>query len=157
MTASVRCKHDSKVYALKKTSLKKSTAENKKRANNELKIHRILQHPFIVQFKEGFVEKDSLSLVMDLCEGGDLYRVIQHQRKTGKYLSEDQIMTWFVQLLLGVDYLHRQNIVHTDLKTANVFFTKDYRVQLGGTNFKTLRSSGLTFLRFWNGMFWHFT
>ncbi len=156
----MRCHADGAIYVVKKTTLTGVSPENKKRANSELKIHRSLSHRFIVPCKECFATKDSLVLVMEYCEGGDLYQIVQHQRKvrncifdttnefvhltvlkSGKYLPEDQILKWFAQLLLAVNYLHTQNMLHTDLKSANVFFTRDYDVRLGDFGMASISST----------------
>ena len=131
VTASVKLKGTNNIFAAKKTTLTGSNPENKRRALNEMKSHKTFDFPFIVPFHEGYRDQNYLVIIMELCEGGDLYQLLQNQRRIGKYLTEDQIMVWFVELLLAVDYLHKKNFLHCDLKSANVFFTKDYRLQLG--------------------------
>jgi len=57
-----------------------------------------LAHPNIVAFKDSFVDKDSLCIIMTYCDGGDLSARVA--ACGGALLKEDQILHWFVQLAL---------------------------------------------------------
>ena len=46
-------------------------------------------------------------------------------RKSGKVVEESLIVTWFIQLLLAVQYMHNRKVMHRDLKTRNVFIRKN--------------------------------
>ncbi|KAM9302026.1 serine/threonine-protein kinase Nek11-like [Gastrophryne carolinensis] len=70
-----------------------------------------LKHPFIVRFLGSFLETDDFCIVTEYCEGGDLHYHLQQQKDRGLLLSEGQIIEWFIQLLLGVNYLHESTEV----------------------------------------------
>lgn len=40
-------------------------------------------------------------------------------------------MQWFVQLCLSLEYIHKRKILHRDLKSQNVFLTKNNTLKLG--------------------------
>jgi len=88
-----------------------------------------LPHPHIVAFKDSFSFKDKLCIVMTYCDGGDLAGRVEAQR--GKLFREDQIMHWFVQMLLGVHFMHGNRVLHRDLKTQNIFLLSSGRLVLG--------------------------
>ncbi|XP_049622046.1 serine/threonine-protein kinase Nek11 [Suncus etruscus] len=54
-------------------------------------------------------------------QGRDLDCKIQEYKEAGKTFPESQIIEWFIQLLLGVDYMHERRILHRDLKSKNIF------------------------------------
>ncbi|XP_032766311.1 serine/threonine-protein kinase Nek11 [Rattus rattus] len=56
-----------------------------------------------------------------LFQGRDLDYKIQEYKEAGKIFPENQIVEWFIQLLLGVDYMHERRILHRDLKSKNIF------------------------------------
>ncbi|XP_044054578.1 serine/threonine-protein kinase Nek1 isoform X2 [Siniperca chuatsi] len=66
---------------------------------------------------------------MDYCEGGDLFKKINSQK--GVLFSEEQILDWFVQICLALKHVHDRKILHRDIKSQNIFLTKDGTVQLG--------------------------
>lgn len=70
-----------------------------------------------------------LCIVMDFCEGGDLYNKIRSMR--GVAINEDQILDWFVQITLALKHVHDRKILHRDLKSQNIFLTKDGTIKLG--------------------------
>ena len=61
----------------------------------------------------------SFYIVMEYCDGGDLYMKIDRQR--GRLLPENVILTYFVQLCRAVQYIHERKILHRDIKTQNIF------------------------------------
>ncbi|XP_040266548.1 serine/threonine-protein kinase Nek11-like [Bufo bufo] len=96
----------------------------------EAKLLGSLRHPSIVQFFGSFLEKKDFCIVTEYCEGGDLHCYIQEQKERGENFSEGHVMEWFIQLLLGVNYLHERLVLHRDLKTKNIFL-KDGILKIG--------------------------
>ncbi|XP_068116065.1 serine/threonine-protein kinase Nek11-like isoform X2 [Hyperolius riggenbachi] len=90
-------------------------------STREAKLLGSLRHPFIVRSLGSFLEKEDFCIVTEYCEGGDLHGFLQHRKEKGRPLPEDHVMEWFIQLLLGVSYLHERLVMHRDLKTRNIF------------------------------------
>jgi NIMA (never in mitosis gene a)-related kinase len=67
--------------------------------------------------------------VMDFADGGDLAKLITDQK--GRYFSESQIMDWFTQICLGIKHVHDRKILHRDIKSQNVFVTKQNIIKIG--------------------------
>jgi NIMA (never in mitosis gene a)-related kinase len=68
---------------------------------------------------------------MEFCEFGDLAYHVQKKKQKKETFSETEIMNWFVQLCLALDNIHSKKILHRDIKTQNVFLTKENTVKLG--------------------------
>ena len=97
----------------------------------EVELLRRLNHPNIVRYFESFLSKNSetLCIVMEYCDGGDLASQIKAARRN--LFSENKILHWFVQLALGLHYMHSNKVLHRDLKTQNVFLLGNGRLVLG--------------------------
>jgi serine/threonine protein kinase len=63
------------------------------------------------------------------CDGGDLSAQVTNIK--GQLFKEDQIMHWFVQIALGIHYMHENNILHRDIKCQNIFLLGNGRLVLG--------------------------
>ena len=70
-------------------------------------------------------------IIMEFCEHGDLAYHVRKKKAKNEQFSETEIMNWFVQLCLSLEYVHSRKILHRDLKTQNIFLTKDNTVKLG--------------------------
>jgi len=66
---------------------------------------------------------------MDFADGGDLQSKIKAQK--GKNFSESLIIDWFTQICLSVKHIHDRKILHRDIKSQNIFLTKNGLVKLG--------------------------
>lgn len=71
-----------------------------------------LDHPNLIKLFEVFECRDTIVIIMELCEGGDLF----HRIKKCKNLSEKMVAQIFTQILSAVVYMHKMNIIHRDLK-----------------------------------------
>ncbi|KAH8054647.1 serine/threonine kinase [Aureococcus anophagefferens] len=69
--------------------------------------------------------------VMQFCDGGDLSGQIKTAARNRKLFAESKILHWFVQMALGLHYMHAQRVLHRDLKTQNIFLTGNGRLVLG--------------------------
>ena len=73
--------------------LGKLSTKEKDNAINEVRILASVRHPNIAGYKEAFVEESSqtLCIVMDFCDGGDLQSKINDRKKTNDYMKETEI------------------------------------------------------------------
>ncbi|NXN23895.1 NEK4 kinase, partial [Nycticryphes semicollaris] len=126
----VRHRQDSKQYVIKKLNLKNASIRERRSAEQEAQLLSQLKHPNIVTYRESWQGEDGLLyIVMGFCEGGDLYHKLKEQK--GKLLPENQVVEWFVQIAMALQYLHEKHILHRDLKTQNVFLTRTNIIKVG--------------------------
>lgn len=92
----------------------------------ELAINQKLTHEHIVNLIEMF-EKPKLSLIFDLCKGGDLFDDIEKRQ----IYTEADASDCLIQILLGTKYIHDNNIIHRDLKPENLLLTEDGVIKIG--------------------------
>ncbi|KAJ4428031.1 hypothetical protein ANN_24045 [Periplaneta americana] len=118
-------------YVIKRINFSRMTEKEKDEAMREVEVLAKLQHPYIVAYKESFEYDKNLYIVMDYCEGGDLYTKIREHAQKGRYFSEDIILNWFVQICLALKHVHDRKILHRDIKSQNIFLTKGNHVKLG--------------------------
>ncbi|XP_061314327.1 serine/threonine-protein kinase Nek4 isoform X7 [Pezoporus flaviventris] len=126
----VRHRQDSKQYVIKRLNLKNASNRERKAAEQEAQLLSQLKHPNIVTYRESWQGEDGLLyIVMGFCEGGDLYHKLKEQK--GQLLPENQVVEWFVQIAMALQYLHEKHILHRDLKTQNVFLTRTNIIKVG--------------------------
>jgi len=113
--------------------------KDRKLAEQEVGLLKDLNHRNIVVFHDCFRmgSDQAIGIVMEYCELGDMRQLIKKQQSFfGHFFQENDVMSWFVQILDGVRYLHANRIIHRDLKTSNIFLKhsedgKGYRCLIG--------------------------
>lgn len=91
----------------------------------EIAIMKKLNHPNIVSLIEVLDDpsEDSLYMVMEYCKKGVVMNVSLGQRADP--YPENTCRYWFRDLILGIEYLHAQGIVHRDIKPDNCLINED--------------------------------
>ena len=113
----VKYKKTHQKYALKEMSkVKIIDRKSEKSIRNEREFLSHLHHPFIVNMICSFQDYENLYLVMDLLTGGDLRYHICHK----KQFNEEQSRFFSSCILLGLEYIHNNNIIHRDIKPENL-------------------------------------
>lgn len=122
---------DKKLYIMKIIDVSRMERKQKEEALNEVHVLKAMRHPYIVTYRESFMDKRCLCIVMDYADGGDMYGKIAKQKQNGKGFPENLILDWFVQICLAIKHMHDRKILHRDLKTQNVFLTSKGEVKIG--------------------------
>ena len=141
----VRRKEDSNIYALKKVKLKGLSDKEKQNALNEVRILASVKSPFVISYKEAFIEEETetLCIVMEYADKGDLYQKILHLKKIGCLIEEIDAWKIFIQMVRGLKSLHDLKILHRDLKSANIFLFSDGTAKIGDLNVSKVAQKGL--------------
>ena len=115
---------------IKQIDLSSLSKQEQTEALREAKILEQLSHPNVIRFFEVYKTKHrKLCIVMEYADSGDLSKRIDQARGVG--MTEDEILSIFVQICLAVKHLHDRKVLHRDLKTQNVFLTSTSIVKLG--------------------------
>ena len=93
---------------------------------DELNLLSKINHPFIINIHFAFQDNDYLYLVMDYLSGGDL----RYHFNKNRGFNEIQTKFFISNILLSLDYLHRNNIIHRDVKPENLIFEKNGYLRL---------------------------
>ena len=128
----VRRKEDNLIYCIKEVRIGELSKVEQQDAINEVNILAKLDSPFIVAYYDSFIESNySLYIVMEFCNRGDLQKLHRSAREKGAP-GLTEWMTWDIglQVVLGLNYLHNEKVLHRDLKAANVFLQKQPKKRL---------------------------
>ncbi|KAI9209303.1 kinase-like domain-containing protein [Polychytrium aggregatum] len=124
----VKKKTNSHLFAMK--VLKKASivihAKETEHTITERSILERVQHPFIVKLHYAFQTSSKLYLILDYCQGGELFSYLARE----KMVSEDVAAFYSGELILALEHLHSLGIIYRDLKPENVLLNKDGHVVL---------------------------
>ena len=140
----VKRKEDSKIYAMKIVKISLLGTKERENALNEIRILYSLAHPNIIGYKEAFYDENSktLNIVMEYADDGDLESKINYNKMNKLFFDESTIWKISIQILKGLKYLHDNNIIHRDLKSANIFLMKNGLIKIGDLNVSKLSKIG---------------
>ena len=114
-------------YATKKIDKKFTQNPRAKRyLDNEINILKEIEHPNIIKLIEVHETTQYIYLVMELCNGGGLSDCLEdHMKKNKKPFSEEIVQYLMRQIVSGLNYLHKKNILHRDIKLDNILVNFD--------------------------------
>lgn len=112
----VQCKNTKVHRAIKTLSI--TTERNLKKAKEEVRILKIIDHPTLMRSIESFKDSTSIHIVSEYYSGQTLFDRLENQQK----VSENEALTLMFYILSGINYLHKHRIMHRDIKPENLMF-----------------------------------
>jgi NIMA (never in mitosis gene a)-related kinase len=93
-----------------------------------VRILASIENPYIVSYKDAFIDDNNLCIVMEYAEGGDIEVVlsftkakIRELQRKRTHMNEREVWKLISHSLQGLQALHELKIMHRDMKSANIF------------------------------------
>ena len=123
----VRLKNTNQLFAMKILNKEKIFEEKLEvYLKTEKNVMAYVKSPFITQLFYSFQTPQFFCLVMDFCPGGTLANVISKQR----VMPENKARLYLCEILLGIEDLHKKNIIYRDLKPENILLDELGHIKL---------------------------
>ena len=106
----------------------------------EIQNLKLFRHPHIIKLYQVISTPTDIFMVMEYVSGGELFDYIV---KHGK-LREEDARRFFQQIISGVDYCHRHNVVHRDLKPENLLLDESLNVKIADFGLSNMMQVGLS-------------
>eukprot|EP00036_Acanthoecidae_sp_10tr_P011626 CAMPEP_0182915928 /NCGR_PEP_ID=MMETSP0105_2-20130417/630_1 /TAXON_ID=81532 ORGANISM="Acanthoeca-like sp., Strain 10tr" /NCGR_SAMPLE_ID=MMETSP0105_2 /ASSEMBLY_ACC=CAM_ASM_000205 /LENGTH=414 /DNA_ID=CAMNT_0025052833 /DNA_START=64 /DNA_END=1308 /DNA_ORIENTATION=- len=129
-----KCAVDLPKFGALKIQRKKHMAKEKKEiqhVRDEKNLAYAFNCPFLVRIIDYFQDKSSIYFLMELCNAGELWSIIQGSKRTR--LDPKVAKFWAAQVALAFEYLHNLDVIFRDLKPENLLV--DHRGYLKLTDF----------------------
>ncbi|KAJ3051632.1 hypothetical protein HK097_007356 [Rhizophlyctis rosea] len=123
----VRKKDTGRIYAMK-VLVKKDIVERQEVAHTLSERNVLIQatSPFLVGLKFSFQTPEKLYLVLDYCNGGELFYHLQKETA----FSEERAKFYTCELILALEHLHKYNVIYRDLKPENILLDSSGHIAL---------------------------
>ena len=92
----------------------------------EIKLQKRIKHPYIIRLYHYFENTKNIYLILEYAEKGSLFHYLRKRKK----LSEEEAFIFFFQAAIGIDYLHKKNILHRDLKPENLLLDVNKNIKV---------------------------
>ncbi|KAL0491276.1 serine/threonine-protein kinase pakC [Acrasis kona] len=96
---------------------------------NEISMMRQCEHKNMVNFFDCYSTEEELWISMEYVSGGKLTDMLHVD------YTESEIAAILKETLLALDYLHKKNIIHRDVKSDNILITRKGKIKLADFGF----------------------
>ena len=129
------------LYVLKNIPVSEEDYSSMNEILNESSILSNCDNVYIIKYYDSFFYNGTFNIITEFCPYGDLFGYIKFYKVRGSRIEEKIIWIIFIQLSLGLGYLHHKKILHRDIKTKNIFIKNNLTVKIGDFGIAKILSS----------------
>ena len=118
-------------YVLKNIPVSEEDISSMNEILNESSILSTCDNIYVIKYYDSFFYNGTFNIITEFCPYGDLFGYIKFYKVRGSKIEEKIIWIIFIQLSLGLNYLHQKKILHRDIKTKNIFIKNNLTVKIG--------------------------
>ena len=97
---------------------------------DEKMLLTLVQHPFIVQLHNTYKNPKKLYMLMEMVQGGELYRRIHPLNASKDGISEEAAKFYTCCVVTALAHLHSKDIMYRDLKPENILLDETGYVKI---------------------------
>ena len=106
---------------------KKQNIKKKIICQEEINIQKSFDRPDIVKIISYKEDEQFIFIFLEYCENGTLQKLIDKR----DFLTEKEVQNYMIQIIIALNNIHRNNIIHRDLKLDNLFLGKNMQLKIG--------------------------
>ena len=129
------------LYVLKNIPVSEEDYSSMNEILNESSILSHCDNVYVIKYYDSFFYNGTFNIITEFCPYGDLFGYIKFYKVRGSRIEEKIIWIIFIQLSLGLGYLHHKKILHRDIKTKNIFIKNNLTVKIGDFGIAKILSS----------------
>ena len=126
----VESEKDHNIYIIKKIEILGLKEEEKNKIMNEAKILENINHKNIVKLIDYDQDNEYFNILMEYCKGNDLEKFIEIHKEKNEKIKESIICNIVLGICLGLEEIHKKNIIHRDVKPANIIIDDNYQIKI---------------------------
>ena len=121
---------DNQDLVIKSINLENLSSKKQQRSLKEVSVLEGQSHPHLISYLSSCIHEKKLLILMEYAKGGDLENLIKNYKNKRLYLSEKAIWNMIYEVCLGVEHLHKQKIIHRDIKCLNILMDDEKRLKI---------------------------
>ena len=108
------------IICLKMIEKSQLNQESLKNLIQEIKVQSSLNHPNILNLYGCTADAENVYLLLEPCLGSNAYKKLTKEK-----VPEKDVRKYIKEICSAVDYLHKKDIIHRDIKAENILFHED--------------------------------
>ena len=130
-------KYNEKIYALKEIPL--MNENDIIELEKEAKILSNFNNEYIVKYYDSFKKDNKFNIIMEYAGNTNLKNFIEKHRKKNQLIDEEILNNIIKQICIGVQEIHKLNIIHRDIKPENIFIDENnLKIKIGDFGISTI-------------------
>ena len=122
---------DDNIYVIKKINIKGVNYKEIEALKNEFNKISKIDNEYIIKYYDSFIDGKSFNIVMEYCDETNLRTFIDLFKISKTPIKKEFILLFIYYLSEGLKEIHKNQIIHGNIKPENSFLTDDFKIKIG--------------------------